>query len=336
MTVVRGHLQLRQQAWAEATSSYEAIDSGFENIERDLARLRAEDVMAVLQGADRGLPPWVQRHLADHPEYGRASALGDTLSAVGQDLDDADRLASEIATSLRETIALKRHRLLRTELFDQWIGVHRLALDVAQTQAELIGKEGREGRERARTHEAAIEGFRERLVRMQRRDAIGLGVRQARIDLDELCNGIWTLLESTGPIRNGGHHEDVTEIYAALSTVRARARDQLDALDGEAARAAGPISRQLAEHQETLGQLRAAHGHTVARSQAPRQVALDQGLQEVREILDDGIREARAGLADAAFAELQDMVDRRKDLQLERDELLEQLESIFAYARARL
>jgi len=334
MTVARGHLQMRQGAWEQAAWTYEGIDADFEGIEADLAATRASDLLEVLDD-DTGLPPWVQQRLVGHPELRRAVTVQAVLEATRVQLVDADVLAAELEITLRGDVALKRHRRLRSGVFAELLRIAQAALDVVRLQIDTLAHSGRQGRARARALRPELVAAQDRLDRLRKRDAVQLGIKGARPDVVAAGQYAWSLVEGSA-LDDAHQHGGLDDVVARLASHQADATRQLEALDLEAARALEPLEAQLARHQEDLAVLHVAHVGTAGQARSTQEAAISAGVAEVEAILDDGIREARAGMADAAFSELQETIAGREALQMERDELLEQLEQLFATARSRL
>ncbi len=338
MTVARGHLQMRQGQWDEASWTYEGIDARFEGIEKELARLQVADLATLLEGTGPtgSLPGWVRERLVADEGLGRAVASQRSLDATALDLAEADVLATRLELELDGQVALKRHRRLRSGLFDAILRVGEAALQVVRLQLYGLGRD-RAGRARARDLGPVADDVQDRLDQLRKRDTVRQGDRLARPEVLALSEEVWGLVRASRPDDDHhGVHTTVDELVGQLMRLQGDAHAQLDALDAEARDALVPIRDQLGRHQEELAQLHLAHAETSERTAGTRNAAIAAGVREVLVVLDDGVREARAGMADAAFAELQGLIADREALQVERDRLLEHLERTFAAARARL
>ncbi len=337
MSFARGHLQMRQGQWEEAQWTYEAIDASFETIEYELNGIQARDIAAVLDG-DRPsmLPEWVQERLVAHPDLQQAVASQAALERARVDLADADVLASELELHLaRGDVALKRHRRLRSGLFTELLQIAQAAVDVVRLQIDALARGGRSGRARARALRPQLHAAQSRLDRLRQRDAIRLGVRASRPSVVAVDQEAWALVEASRPNEDHHGHSELDEVVRSLDRLRTDARAQLDSLDAEADHALEPLQVKLTSSHNDLAVLHMDHVDTTARTATTREAAIAAGIGEVEEILDDGIREARAGMGDAAFAALQEHIDGREALQIERDELVVRLEQLFASARSR-
>jgi len=338
VSVARGHLQMRQGQWEEAQWTYEAIDARFETIEYELDGIQAQDVAEVLDG-DRPsmLPEWVQERLVVHPDLQRAVASQAALERARVDLADADVLASELELDLaRGDVALKRHRRLRSGLFAEMLQIAQATADVVRLQIDALTRGGRNGRARARALRPQLDAAQSRLDQLRQREAIQRGARASRPNVVAMGQEAWALVDASRPNDDHTGHNELDEVIRRLDRLHTDARAQLDALDAEADHALEPLQVELLSSHNDLARLHLSHVDTTARTATTREAAIASGIGEVEEILDDGIREARAGMGDAAFAALQERIEGREALQMERDELVDRLEQLFASARSRL
>jgi hypothetical protein len=246
-------------------------------------------------------------------------------------------LASELELDLAGgNVALKRHRRLRSALFDDLLRLAQAAVDVVQLQIDALLRSGRDGRARAKALRPDLDAAQARLDRLQRREAVRQGIRGARPDVVAMGQQAWALVDASRPDVEHGRHGELDEVVVQLGRLQEEAMAQLDAIDTEADHALQPLQEALASHHHDLAVLHLAHADTTGRTAGTREAAVAAGIGAVGAILDDGIREARAGMGDAAFAELQQQIGAREALQRDRDALVDRLDKLFADARSRL
>jgi len=326
LQLARGHLQMRQKHWEDATQEYERV----------LTEYRP------LQGAAfQDMPTWMQERIDDLPEVEAAQQIVDDLGDQSALLDDSVALAQDLQKIMAASPVLKRHKQAYIDTASGLRVALVVSMELLRLDTRTLPGQGRDQRTRSNALRKAQGQLLEEIQAVYATPDISLAEARAAtthlLKLRVRVRAQWASLDETRTPSKRRKTEDriraltvrVDALIDRLGSAYHDVNDQSDAVKI-------PLRNRLAQQEQLL---QSAIGDHQALSQVGDMVlhtAEAQGVEAMEGFLAGAIRQADMGLADAAWNEFIDIVQQQESTQKEKNEKLLLLESTVEALRGRV
>ena len=317
LRLARGHLQMRQGKWADATAEYEQV---------------IEDYRPLQGAAYEDLPIWFQEQIAAEPDFAAAQTIVTSLQQQRDQLQLSEQMIAELTDTLAEEPVLRRHHEM---YIDTAMGLKIslvLAMNVLSVDARTLPSNRKEGRSKLADLRTRRGELIRRLKAIEAHEKLPVAeARAANTNLLQLRDdviGQWTAQRAyrraSGKTRDDDKAEEVIE---TLTTLTERLHRTFEVVQTQSARAVDPLRKTLALESLAVRDAGIEQAALTAVGEAVLRDAEADGVISLDGFVTGAIRQADMGLADAAWSELLDTVEEKEEIMIERNEKLKLLAS---------
>jgi tetratricopeptide (TPR) repeat protein len=327
LRLARGHLQMRQRDWESATQEYEDVIAEYEP----------------LRGAEfDALPTWMRERIEALPEVASAHRVVQDLDEQAALLEASAQIADELHTLLEGTPVLRRHEQLTVDTAVTLDRALQTSLALLELHTLSLSPQGRDQRSRV----AALRDAQGRLLRdvLKVEANPDLSLHEARAATESFqhlrgrLDAQWTSARkslSASPGRKTRVDDRITPLAQSVDTLLTALDQAYQSIHQQSQTVKGPLQKHVIEQERLLQSAMRDHDRLAQVGTMVLHTAERQGTASMEGFLAGAIRQADMGLADAAWNELIDVVERRESAQREKNEKLLFLESTMEELRRR-